>query len=287
MNKEKEKKGKLIIYWDYELQQGADVSTKKYKDGTEDYHQTEFILNYLQDKPIPTCFAAVGITAEKGSLPYHAPQQLKKMTELGHEVGSHTYSHKRITRLNFKDLVEELQRSKRAIEKASGQKCTAFVPPWDKPQFFFNLAIDFKPGTSIPQRSTLSKEEILLALQQTGYKTYRTCPLTSRFAPFHLSKPKYSEGITEIPCRLSNGFSTEAKKLVKKAISQRSIAVIYAHPRGLAHPGPQHRDNFIEFIDFVQRQIERNKLDVVLPRDLQVLPKNNALPQRKEIRREQ
>ncbi|MBS3169518.1 polysaccharide deacetylase family protein [Candidatus Woesearchaeota archaeon] len=261
--------GKLLIYWDYELQQGADVSTQKYKDGVEDYHQTEFILNYLQDKPIPTCFAVVGITAERGGLPYHAPQQLKKMAKLGHEVGSHTYSHKRITQLNFPELVAELQKSKQAIEKASGQKCTAFVPPWDKPQFFFNLAIDFKPGTIFPKNSILNKEKILHALRQTGYKTYRTCPLTSRFALFHLSKPKYSKGIIEIPCRLSNGFSTEAKKLVKKAISQRGIAVIYAHPRGLAHPGPQHKHKFIEFIDFVEKQIERKKLEVVLPHDLQ------------------
>lgn len=260
-------KAKLIIYWDYELQKGADASGK-YQDGIEDYRQTEFILSLLKENHIKTCFAVLGFAAEEGKLPYHAPEQIRQMTEEKHEVGSHTYSHKRISTLTFQELVYELAKSKQAIEKVSKTECTAFVPPWDKPQFLFNQAVDFKPGTTIPCLSKLSQEQICLALKMTGYLSYRICPLTSRFNKFKLAKPSLKKEITCIPCRLSNGFAQDAKKLVQTAIDKKGLAIVYAHPRALAHPGSQNKKYFIDFVSFVRKHIDNNQLEVILPRDL-------------------
>ena len=261
------KKGKLIICWDYELQKGADTSVLGYNDGIEDYNQTKFILQYLKERNIKTCFAVLGYAAEPGGLPYHAPEQIRQMAEEGHEVGSHTHNHKRISRLSYKELLEELRRSKDVIEKASGIECTAFVSPWDKPQYFLKAAIDFKPNT-FPRLSQLSRGKICLALKRTGYQTYRIAPLTSRFNKLGLSRPFNVKGVINIPCKLSNGFGIDAKNLVKKAIEKKGLAVVYAHPRGLAHPGPQNRENFKSFIDFVSKQVEGKKLEIILPRDL-------------------
>ena len=110
------KKGRLIINWDYELQAGADASILGYKDGIEDYYQTEFILNFLKNYPqIKTCFAVLGRAAEQGNLPYHAPEQIKQMAEEGHEVGSHTYNHLRISTISYQELLRELIESKKII----------------------------------------------------------------------------------------------------------------------------------------------------------------------------
>ena len=262
------KKGKLIIYWDYELQKGADASVLGYSDGIEDYHQTEFILKLLKKNDIKSCFAVLGYAAEQGELPYHAPQQIRQIAEEGHEVGSHTYNHKRISTISYEYLLEELERSKCAIEKVSKTKCTDFVAPWDKPQYFLRKAIDFKPNTLIPKASKFSFNQICSALNKTGYKTYRVCPLTSRFNKFKLAKPMKNKNITCIPCRLSNGFGLDAKKLIKKAIAKKGLAVVYGHPRGLAHEGLQNKKYFEGFVNFVKKQVDQRKLEVILPNEL-------------------
>tara|TARA_Y100000310_G_scaffold329502_1_gene399497 strand:+ start:2555 stop:3370 length:816 start_codon:yes stop_codon:yes gene_type:complete len=266
------RKGKLIIYWDYELQQGADTSTLKYQDGIEDYHQTESILNQLKKHDLKTCFAVLGYAAEKGDLPYHAPQQIQQMAEAGHEVGSHTQNHQRISNLSYPQLLQELKQSKENIEKITRTKCTAFVPPWDKPQYFFSNGVDFKPGSFIPHFSKLNLNQICSALKTTGYLTYRVCPLTSRFTKFKLSKLFRKKNITCIPSRMGNGFDIQAKRLVKKAILNRGLAVVYAHPRGLAHPGPQNKVYFEDFIRFTSKLVADRKLEMILPQELTESP---------------
>jgi peptidoglycan/xylan/chitin deacetylase (PgdA/CDA1 family) len=262
------KKAKLIIYWDYELQKGADTSTLNYQDGIEDFNQTEFILQHLKKYDIKTCFAVLGHAAEKGSLPHHAPEQIRQIAEEGHEVGSHTYNHKRISRLTYLQLIKELKKSKDTIEKASKTKCTAFVAPWDKPQYLLRKAFDFRPPSLIPRMSKLNFNQICSALKITGYKTYRICPLTSRFNKFKLSLPFVNDNILSIPCRLSNGFGLDAKRLVKKAVENKGLAIIYAHPRGLAHEGPQNRRYFEDFIDYIKKQIDNHNLKVMVPQEL-------------------
>ncbi|MEW5896110.1 MAG: polysaccharide deacetylase family protein [Nanoarchaeota archaeon] len=260
--------GKVIIYWDYELQIGADVSQIGYKDGIEDYIQTEFILKFLKKADIKTCFAVVGKAAERGELPYHAPEQIRQMIEEGHEVGSHTYSHRKISRLTYEELREELVKSKEAIEKITRKSCTAFVPPWDKPQYFGNLAWDFSNQRILPKLSGLSLQQICQELKEIGYRTYRICPLLSRFTQLKLSHPFLKEEVLCLPCRLKNGFGIEAKKLVKKAIEKKGLAVVYGHPGGLAREGEQSKVNFIDFIHYLAKERENNRLEIITPKEL-------------------
>lgn len=267
--------GKVIIYWDYELQQGADMSTKKYTDGIEDFNQTNFILDFLKKKNIKTCFAVLGFTALPGNLPYHAQDQIREMVKCGHEIGSHTHTHRRISQLSYNELIKELKTSKKAIEELTKTECISFVAPWDKPQYFGSFPIDFKPGSFIPTHSKLSRKKIFQALKETGYKTYRICPLTSRFKQLSLSEPSYFNSILSIPCHIQNGFSLNAKKLVLKAIKNKGLAIIYAHPRALAHLGEQHRNHFIDFINFLEEKIKTTEIEVITPQDL--LQKEEAL----------
>ena len=192
------------------------------------------------------------------------------MAEQGHEVGSHTFNHPRISLLNIQQLSEELKSSKEAIEKVSKSKCTAFVPPWDKPQYLFKYAVDFKPGTIIPRISTLNLPQICSVLQKSGYKTYRICPLLSRFNKYQLSEPFRKNEILCIPSRINNGFGIEAKKLVKKAVDEKGLAVVYGHPRGLAHPGPQNKKYFEDFINYINNYRKEQRLEIILPNELEL-----------------
>lgn len=262
------KKGKLIIYWDYELKTGLDLSKIRKGDGTEDFKQSSFILKILKKKEIKTCFAVLGITCENGPLPYHAPEQIKQMVEDGHEVGSHTYNHERISTLSYQELKNTLLQSKEKIERITKKKCVSFVPPWNKPQYLFNSAIDFYPGTVIPRKSKLTKKQICLALKETGYQNYRVCPLTSRFNKFKLSTPYTFENILCIPNRLNNGFGINAKKIIDKAVKNKGLAVLYAHPQGLGLPGLENRTHFIRIMEYINKLEKNHKLESVLPANL-------------------
>jgi hypothetical protein len=86
--------GRLLIYWDYELQRGADVSPSGRHDwGIEDFRQTEKLLELLDQYQVKTTFAVVGFAALDGELPYHAPAQIREIARRGHEVASHTWMH--------------------------------------------------------------------------------------------------------------------------------------------------------------------------------------------------
>jgi peptidoglycan/xylan/chitin deacetylase (PgdA/CDA1 family) len=261
-------KGKLIIYWDYELQRGVDVgSLYKKVTGVHEYNETEFIISCLKKNEINTCFAVLGIAAEEGELPYHAPEQIKAMTEAGHEVGSHTYDHKRISLLTSEELVNELRISKEKIEKVTKQKCISFVPPWNKPQRFLGVDFDIYPGNYNFRLSRLTHSEICSALRECGYSTYRNC-YYNPFSKVRLSSISYSGGVQCIPQLLNASFDERAKRLVKKAIDQRGLAVVHGHPVRLGCSCPENRKYFIDFVRFITKYVEKRQLEVILPRDL-------------------
>ncbi len=260
--------GKLIIYFDYELQRGVDTTTLKNRiPGIEDYKQTEFILDFLKERDIKVCFSVVGLAAEEGELPYHASEQIKQMAKNSHQVGSHTYFHQRISQLSKESFQEEILRSKRVIEKVTGKKCTDFTPPWDKPQYFGKLGIDIANNLRSIRFSSLNLTEICTVLQNNGYQTYRVCPLMSRFTKLKLSKPFQHKSITCIPIRLNEGFGEKAKKLVQKAIKKNGLATVYGHPFSLSGD-PKNKQNFVDFFDYIRKERDAQRLEIITPEEL-------------------
>lgn len=57
------------------------------------------------------------------------PEDLRALPDCGIEVGSHTASHKILTRCSTVETRRELEESKRFIEKATGRSCTEFSYP--------------------------------------------------------------------------------------------------------------------------------------------------------------
>ena len=178
------KKGKLLIYWDYELQTGADqaISTKGLWDGRKDYDETKKLLLFLKDKKIKCTFAVIGVCAEKGKLPYHSQNQIKQIAKMGHEVASHSYKHEYIPELNKKQLRETLRKSKELLENSCGKKVVSFVPPHNMPAEVYGLSIDIKKKKKL---SKISLKVLYKTLASLGYKTYRNqklCPSLISFS---------------------------------------------------------------------------------------------------------
>ncbi|MEJ5202354.1 MAG: polysaccharide deacetylase family protein, partial [Anaerolineales bacterium] len=166
--------GRLLIYWDYELQRGADVSPSGRHDwGIEDFRQTEKLLELLDQYQVKTTFAVVGFAALDGELPYHAPAQIREIARRGHEVASHTWMHDWVPGLTYIQLLETLRKSKEQLEVVTGQPVISFAPPWNAPRTFlqrtsiglYDRRRNGRPHTDIP---TLCR-----ALRETGYQTAR------------------------------------------------------------------------------------------------------------------
>ncbi len=244
------KKGRVIIYWDYELQNGADLVSERW--GLEDYKQTKWLLKTLKKYDIKCCFAVLGQAAENGELPYNAPEQIKKIAEEGHEIASHSYTHRELTKLNEKEIVWELKKSKEVLEKLTGERVVTFVPPRNKPFSFFGLSVDAekRPVPWIwPSKLKISR--LCELLYKTGYKKCRLYNIHNKYLRRSIaSEIKEINGIECYYSNIGGGFGLRAKRCVIDAVKHNKVAVIYCHP----HELKLNSKVFIEFLKFIKKK---------------------------------
>jgi peptidoglycan/xylan/chitin deacetylase (PgdA/CDA1 family) len=93
-----------------------------YDDGPSGH--TPAILDELSARDGAATFFAMGENARG-----HA-ETLARMTREGHEVEGHTWNHPHLPRLTPREVSAQIQDSTRALEAASGQRITAFRPPY-------------------------------------------------------------------------------------------------------------------------------------------------------------
>ena len=254
-------KGKVLLYWDYELQKGADrVRWGPETWGEQDYIQTERILDILDEYQIKSTFAVLGYAALDGPLPYHAPQQIRKIATRGHEIASHTWEHEWVPELTNQELVESLKRSKEQIEQAFGQPVISFAPPWNAPTRFLRKTA---PGFYDHRYSHMPKIDIpklCRALHETGYRTARIAyePLHHNLSRHILkrviqqpTRAQWAENILYFKVNAA-GFAKKTQELVKMVADRGGLAVIFAHPHSLIADNDQNERYFLSFLDLVK-----------------------------------
>ncbi|GGW63832.1 deacetylase [Streptomyces lucensis JCM 4490] len=82
------------------------------------------LLDILKEKKVPATFFLLG----KRHIEKY-PELVKRMAAEGHEVASHTWDHKILTRISDAQIREELKRPNDAIERLTGHKPTLMRPP--------------------------------------------------------------------------------------------------------------------------------------------------------------
>ncbi|WP_399931676.1 polysaccharide deacetylase family protein [Streptomyces kanamyceticus] len=85
---------------------------------------TPRLLKILKKEKVPATFFTLG----KNHIVKY-PELVKQMDAEGHEVASHTWSHKILTKIDLDEAREELERPNKAIEKLIGKKPTLMRPP--------------------------------------------------------------------------------------------------------------------------------------------------------------
>ena len=114
------------------------VSTRKYDpdkkiialtfdDGpsTDETNGTSDLLDLLEQYDSKATFFCLGNRLNDESAPL-----LKRMVELGCEIGNHSYDHTQLTTLNAQGVRDQIDKTNELIKKYSGKDCRLIRPPY-------------------------------------------------------------------------------------------------------------------------------------------------------------
>ncbi|MGA5793884.1 polysaccharide deacetylase family protein [Streptomyces cellulosae] len=82
------------------------------------------LLDILEEERVPATFFLLG----KRHIDTY-PELVRRMADEGHEVASHTWTHRILTELEPDEIREELERTNDAIERLTGRRPTLMRPP--------------------------------------------------------------------------------------------------------------------------------------------------------------
>lgn len=82
------------------------------------------ILEVLKNNNVKITFFLVGDWVDK------YPQAAKKISDAGHEIGSHSNTHPHVNNLSYEENVKEIEESNKRIEKITGKKTNVYRPPY-------------------------------------------------------------------------------------------------------------------------------------------------------------
>lgn len=99
--------------------------------------KTMELLGYLEEHSARATFFMLGQNVPR----YESA--VKKMAEIGCELGNHTYDHKDLTKLSVEEMKKQIQDTNQAVANAAGQNVTVMRPPYgsvnDKVEATVNL----------------------------------------------------------------------------------------------------------------------------------------------------
>lgn len=85
---------------------------------------TDKLLGIMKEEDVVCTFFCVEFWTKK------YPEYVKKISEHGHEIGTHSATHPHMSKLSEKDVEKELTTSSQAIEEITGKKVEVFRPPY-------------------------------------------------------------------------------------------------------------------------------------------------------------
>lgn len=155
-----------------------------FDDGPHPYY-TEQLLDGLKERNAKATFFVLGKHAEQ------YPELVKRMSDEGHLIGNHTYSHVQLSKRNSETFKEELMKTSELIEELTGQEVQYVRPPygtWDKkfeeelnmfPVLWNIDPLDWSSSnvSGIVKKVTSKAKENSIILMHDEYKTTVTAAL--------------------------------------------------------------------------------------------------------------
>jgi peptidoglycan-N-acetylglucosamine deacetylase len=94
-----------------------------FDDGPDKQH-TPAVLDVLSSYGVPATFFCIGSHIEQH------PDVLRRIVELGHTVGNHTWSHPYLTRVTPSEMAHEMERTSTIVEGIVGLRSKLMRPPY-------------------------------------------------------------------------------------------------------------------------------------------------------------
>lgn len=252
---------KLILIWDYDSALGQVNATYPYKFDHEklynEIENVEYILKVARIHQIKMVFACLGFAAEKGPYPFCIPDQIRKISEQGHEIASHSWKHEWFPYLEREQIQRSLERSKFALETCIGKQGTVvgFVPPFNRPMSWYGKgAFSLGDRAFYPYSTGANLGSLLKFLHTANYHWCRVSyrPLWKHFSRFEKRVNLNRKLVTAngIICIRSDycGFDKPALDLLDELVNQGGTLIISAHPSGLSRNREENLDHFKMFI---------------------------------------
>lgn len=85
---------------------------------------TPRLLDILRTRNIKATFYVIGRNVDR------YPHIVRRIVAEGHEIGNHTYTHRKLTSLSASEVRKEMQRTQDAIARATGVKPRTMRPPY-------------------------------------------------------------------------------------------------------------------------------------------------------------
>lgn len=117
--------------------EGKRMVALTFDDGPGKY--TEELLDGLLEKNVKATFFLIGKNAEM------YPETVKRISEEGHVIGNHTYSHVKLTCMSNEKAVEEIKKTNEVIENLTGKKVEFIRPPFGNWSEKLEKSVEMKP----------------------------------------------------------------------------------------------------------------------------------------------
>jgi len=104
---------------------------------------TREVLQVLRDKGVPATFYLTGREAAT------SPDSVKAIYTAGHEIGNHSYHHKRLVFMPAADIRAEVERSELALRTAGYTGPLTFRPPHGKKLFYLPWYLESRAITTV------------------------------------------------------------------------------------------------------------------------------------------
>ncbi len=240
-----------------------------------DQKGTEELLRVLSCHGIKATFGIVANAALEGRPPEFCPEQIRKIHSLGHEIASHSMSHRYLPSMSYQEMTREFRLSKDTLDKCIGAQIRGFIPPFNRPMHFpskgaFSLEEMF--GLNQRGRGRQSIETMLRGLHECNYGWSRVSfrSKVSQFMEYikrkksqEIMQPFIFNNIVAIPLHGVTGFGENAVQLVRTFLGKEKILTLYGHPNQALAKNDQSADCLNAFLKQFNKERAQSSLTIM------------------------
>lgn len=234
----------VAISFDYDSPAGYQQSFNIYDMPADaDQKGTEALLRILSDYDVNATFGIVGQVALNGEPPEHCPNQIREIYDAGHEIASHSMTHRYLPSMDSAEMFADILASKQALESCIAAEVRGFIPPFNRPMHFpskgaFSIAEVL--GLHGRGRGKQSIETMLQVLDRVDFGWCRVSFEPKFRQVMHLlgitngnqpPQPFVLHNVVAIPLH-STGFGEKSRKLIHRFLYNEMdlVLTIYGHP---------------------------------------------------------